>query len=1177
MATVGPRFSVLGPVEVVREDGSTSAPPGRKPRQLMASLLLRRGRPVSTALLVDDLWGDDAPAGADTTLRSHVSAVRRWLGEHDAADLLTTGPSGYRFAPARDQVDADLFEDLVGRSQEALGLGQAERAETAAREALALWRGGPFGELPDVEQAVVEVARLDELRFAALEVRGAAQLQRGRHREAVAELDALVAAHPFRERFCEQLMVALYRSGRQADALASYGRLRESLADELGLDPGPEIQQLSQQILRQDPVLAGDPSVAVTDLASAPPAAALPDGASPGLPDALLDAAARSPMVGREAEWDRLSAAWATTAGGGRRVVLLSGEAGIGKTRLVAELAAEAARAGRPALVGRSEGTGRAYHAIADALQSTELVTATIADLPDGVRLPLQRIAAAAPTAGEGQGPQERAVQEQAAQEQAALYAAAVQLVHRLAASGPVLVLVEDAERIDRASALLLRHLAERLPAGVLLVLCFRDPPGARHEPLGDLLGTLSRNPLVDRIALGRLDVTATATLLGEVLGDIAALGPTTAQEVWERTGGNPYFATEVGRNLAGGTHDTAEVPSGIRDALRHRLRELAPVTQQVLVGAAVLTGQVEFGVLSRVLEAGEDEVAEGLDDAVRSGLLVESGRSWAGTYTFPHDLVRDAVREGLSGQQLRRMHARCAQVLAATTVPGGPGSSAVALHLRGAGASAPTADTVDWCLSAAREAESLAAWDEAIEHAEAAVELLQSAGGTRLAEVCVVVAGLRIRSTQGFDRAVELLDVALREYTAAGEDERAAVIHSRLGGALSLHHSVMDIPRALEHLDAADRLGTDPRHTFLLAFGRTQAAMFGLRTDLLQESADLVVAIAQQSGRRGAAALADWASGWAAFNRGDTAGAFAHLDRSWRAAHEVADPTLGWGTVNAAALMANGYLLDPALARTWCRRALGQPRFDTLEYGHQTAADQLALALCLQGDLSGAREAVAVLDQTATARRMLTFLEGDWEAAEASWAAAVAHDEAAGDRHDALTNLRWLATARTALGDTDGARTALDRALALAVSGPQVPSEVAVRAALARLLAAADPAAARQHVAAAERVVGDGTGWHGLAAEVALAAAVVAEAGGDTGSADRGLERALEVAEQHGLAWLAAAVRRTRAEALERRGDGAAADAHEDAAASYSRIGAHERWLAWSGLQRNFHTPTPS
>lgn len=252
-----PQFSVLGPLEVVAPDGVVRSVGGRKLPALLALLLLHRNRAVSASRLAADLWGEVPPRGAEVTLRSHLSHLRRHLDEVGAGGAVTTGPAGYRLNVAAGQVDADRFENLVGLGQEALGLGCPAWAAGQVREALELWRGRPFADLDDVDAAAPEVARLEELRLAASEVLAAAELAAGRHQEVIGELKALVAAHPYRERFRALLMVALYRSGRQVEALETYAAAQRRLAAELGLDPGPQLQALRQGVLRQDPGLAG--------------------------------------------------------------------------------------------------------------------------------------------------------------------------------------------------------------------------------------------------------------------------------------------------------------------------------------------------------------------------------------------------------------------------------------------------------------------------------------------------------------------------------------------------------------------------------------------------------------------------------------------------------------------------------------------------------------------------------------------------------------------------------------------------------------------------------------------------------------------------------------------------------------------------------------------------------
>ncbi len=239
-----PDFRILGPLEVVDGGGAPLPLGGTKQRAVLAVLLLRAGEVVSTDFLTAALWGDSAPRTANTSLQNLISSLRKLLGP----ELLVTRPPGYRLEVDKERVDLYRFEQLV---QEAAGREPEERVRTL-REALGLWRGEPLAELAFEPFAQTEVFRLEELRLAATEDLNDAELACGATAELVPRLESLVARNPLRERLRGQLMLALYRAGRQADALAAYQDLRRALVDELGLDPGPQLQALHASILRQE-------------------------------------------------------------------------------------------------------------------------------------------------------------------------------------------------------------------------------------------------------------------------------------------------------------------------------------------------------------------------------------------------------------------------------------------------------------------------------------------------------------------------------------------------------------------------------------------------------------------------------------------------------------------------------------------------------------------------------------------------------------------------------------------------------------------------------------------------------------------------------------------------------------------------------------------------------------
>ena len=248
-------FRILGPVQAVR-GGRELALGGPRRRAVLALLLVAGGRVVPAERLAEELWGGCPPPGAAGTLRSYLSRLRALAGP-DAALIARGG--GYALAAGPDQLDASRFERLAGAGREALEQGEAAAAAARFREALGLWRGRALADVAEVEPLARESARLEELRLVAVEGRIEADIALGRHAEVAGELEGLVAEHPLRERLWRLLVLALYRCGRQADALAAYRRARAMLAEELGIEPGEELRQLEQAVLRQEVPAAPPP------------------------------------------------------------------------------------------------------------------------------------------------------------------------------------------------------------------------------------------------------------------------------------------------------------------------------------------------------------------------------------------------------------------------------------------------------------------------------------------------------------------------------------------------------------------------------------------------------------------------------------------------------------------------------------------------------------------------------------------------------------------------------------------------------------------------------------------------------------------------------------------------------------------------------------------------------
>ncbi|MFC5829582.1 BTAD domain-containing putative transcriptional regulator [Nonomuraea insulae] len=301
------RFGVLGPLTVATGDGRPVRVSETKVRALLADLLVHEGRPVSADRLIDDLWGQDLPGNPANALQAKVSQLRRAIGR----DRVTYEAAGYRLRLDGDEVDADQFMNLVERA----GSVADPRARAAVLgQALAIWRGPAYADFADEHFVRAAAERLAEQRLTALEEQTSARLEAGEHTALAGELAELVARHPLRERLRGVQLRALYAASRQSEALASYEELRRRLAEELGLDPGPELAALHQAILRQDPSLA---------------------------PEAVVRSNLPAPLtglIGRDAALTELD-----TLIGGARLVTLIGPGGVGKTRLAIEAAARLA------------------------------------------------------------------------------------------------------------------------------------------------------------------------------------------------------------------------------------------------------------------------------------------------------------------------------------------------------------------------------------------------------------------------------------------------------------------------------------------------------------------------------------------------------------------------------------------------------------------------------------------------------------------------------------------------------------------------------------------------------------------------------------------------------------------------------------------------------------------
>jgi DNA-binding SARP family transcriptional activator len=698
-------FGILGPLEV-RCGGRQIELRRVKERTLLAMLLLQVNQVVSIDHLATGLWEDAEAPRPPATLRFHVSRLRQALaGAGVAAEqVLVTGGRAYVLKVPAESVDSWRFEQLAATGRRQL-VGDPVGAADALGAALALWRGRVLADLSFAAAIEPEVVRLEEARLSVLEDWVEAELCCGHHNELVGELEQLVTESPLRERLWGQRMVALYRCGRQAEALRAYEDLRVLLREELGIRPSPMLQQLERAVLEQDPALDRPPPTQRAPADATPPEATSP----PGEPAARQEPSGRDgsrirfparlalqallPFHGRAAQFESLLQAWKDVATGGRRVVLVSGEAGIGKTRLAAEVARHAHDTGAAVLFGRcDEDMGVPFQPFVDALQhvvqsrpSAESLGRHAGEL---VRLApdLSRIVPGL----------EPPLQADPDTERYRLFDAVAAWLGAMSSQAAVLLVLDDMHWAEKPTLLLLRHLVRSAePMRLLVVGTYRDTELDRTHPLAEVLADLRREPCVERLALPGLDVGGVREMLASAGGEgTDAQGAELGQLLWSETDGNPFFVQEILRSLVesgrlaqrDGTWSTdteisqLAIPEGVREVVGRRLSRLSETANSVLALASVIGPVIDFDVLVVVSELGEDAVLDALDEASAASLLRETS---SGAYEFTHALVRSTLYDELSAARRARRHGQVAEALEAS---GTKDAGALAFHFRRAG-----------------------------------------------------------------------------------------------------------------------------------------------------------------------------------------------------------------------------------------------------------------------------------------------------------------------------------------------------------------------------------------------------------------------------------------------------------------------------------------------------------
>lgn len=755
-------FRLLGPLEVTH-DGEQLDLGRPKQRVVLAALLVNANRVVSLDRFAEYLW-PAAPAGRSMgSLPVYIANLRRLVEPQRPArtppERIVTHPPGYLIRVAPGEYDAADFEELATQGSRHLAEGRPRAARRDLGEALALWRGPALAEF---DFAAMDAARLDSLRVAALEDRIEADLALGAHTSVVGELEALVQDHPLRERLVGLLMVALYRSGRQAEALRAYAASRAYLADELGLDPGPDLRRLESCILAQEPELDWSPP---------PDEAVLPAVVADPRPDVAEPA--EDVFVGRAdqlADLDRALARSEDQSGG---FVLVAGEPGIGKTRLVREAVTAAAARGRVVAWGRcEEGDG------APPFWPWIQVIRALLEHPDtaAVRAALgthgAELAQLVPEVGAVVGELGAPPPLDPAGARYRFFEAVGGFFESLASSRALALVIDDLQWADPPSLELTVHLARRIPTlNALLVATYRDVDPSPDARLTDTLAALGRLPARLHVRLGGLNRDEVAEFMAHEAGGEAPAG--VVDVVWARAGGNPFFVGELTRLLVAEKRLTAEaagaaVPWAVRQVVERRLARLPNETRRLLTVAAVAGLDFDLRVVAVAAGVELDPALDLIDLAVAAGVVAEQPTA-AERFVFSHALVQETVYAEASRLRRARVHAQVAEALEQV---GGEQAAAteVARHLYEAVPIIGPERAVAAAVRASTAAQGALAYEVAEGHLTRALELVATMAPGRerdlhelnvqdqLASLLTLVKGVAVAETAAaWTRATEL------------------------------------------------------------------------------------------------------------------------------------------------------------------------------------------------------------------------------------------------------------------------------------------------------------------------------------------------------------------------------------------------------------------------------------
>jgi DNA-binding SARP family transcriptional activator/tetratricopeptide (TPR) repeat protein len=745
---------------------------GKQVPLLLAYLVLNRDRHVGRDELIGALWPNQAPVSQDAALRTLLSRLRSSLG----ASTLAGRDELILNLPEPVWIDVEAAATEMTEALDALAHDDARRAWALAQVPLNI---ASRGLLPGTQATWLEAPRreLEEVHLLALEVIGRAGLVMGGTQLQSAERAArtLIESEPYRESGYVLLMEALATRGNVAEGLRVFDRLRTLLRDELGTNPSREAIAAHERLVRPRG-FAGE-SAADGGRARTAGVSIAEDWVGIPLP-AELRHRGQGPLIGRATELAQLEEEWALACREARsgRLVLLAGDAGIGKTTLIADVARRVHDEGATVLAGRSpRETVVPYQPILEALRHWAL-NASLSDLRATAREYGSELARLIPELRRRAPDLPPPPADEPETERYRLFEAVVGLLTELSRLAPVLLVLDDLQWADRPTLLLLRHLARATsPARVLILGGYRSTE--RGDTFNSALTEMMRERLASQLEIRGLSESDTAELVALRAGESPSRS--FAHALFEETEGNPFFVEEIVRHLleAGvraGSATASELqsfglPEGVKQVIAWRLSRLEPSAIELLRVAAVIGRDVDAALLERVVLQAEEEFLGALEEALAAGLLVEADDQ-PGAYLFSHALIRETLYEGMSVPRRARIHKRVGEAIeAAQGRRQGRYLPELAYHFTRAVADEEDAEeAITYALRAAEQATTMLAHEEAAEHYARALDVLARFQPEATARRCELLVALGEARVRGGERAQG--STAFREAAALAE-----------------------------------------------------------------------------------------------------------------------------------------------------------------------------------------------------------------------------------------------------------------------------------------------------------------------------------------------------------------------------------------------------------------------